>query len=203
VLGLVGIALVVHLTAGASLNEISRDPLATLEAHPLMGAQSVVGILIWWTAASLALFSWALLRRLGGPTQLGSFLMWGGIITALLALDDQFQFHEDLGKQLFGLRERYAVGALVVVLGLFLLRYRRVIARSEWALLVLAVAFAIGSVAGDFVSQESIAEGLDDPDENLNYLEDTLKLLAIVSWSAYLIRFAHATVLAAARKGPD
>jgi hypothetical protein len=197
----VGLALVVHVTAGASLNEISRDPLATLGGHPLTGAQSVVGILVWWGAAATGFFTWAILRRLDGEARLISFFLWSAVITALLALDDQFQFHDDLAGWLFGLRERYVTGAIVIVLAVYLVRFRQVIHQSEWLLLGLAFAFGLGSLVGDFVSQQDLmAAGSQVPEPNLTYLEDTFKLLAIVSWSAYLVRFGLATVVSSLGK---
>lgn len=192
---LVGASLVIGLGNGFSLNEISRDPLATAGLHPLTGAQSTVGVLIWWSAASICFATWAVLRHIEVSTALVRFFLWSGLVTAMLALDDQFQFHDKLAQDTFGLRERYVIAAYGVVLGAYFLAFRRVILRREPLLLGLAVVFAVLSVAGDLVSQQFVEAGEPaGPGEVLNYAEDALKLLAIVSWSAYLIRFSLASL---------
>ena len=56
---------------------------------------------------------------------------------------------------------------------------------------MLAFLFAGLSVAGDLVSQQFVEDGAPaGVGEVLNYLEDAMKFLAIVSWSAYLIRYS-------------
>jgi hypothetical protein len=191
----VGACLLLGLARGFSLNEISRDPLATAGLHPLTGAQSEVGVLIWWSAASISLATWAVLRQTGATRSLVRFFLWSAFITAMLALDDQFQFHDKLAQEWFGLRERYVIVVYGVVLGAYLIAFRSIIRHTEVLLIVLAVVFAGLSVAGDFVSQQFVEAGQPaGPGEVLNYAEDTLKLLAIVSWSAYLIRFSLASL---------
>jgi hypothetical protein len=192
---LVGACLLIGLANGFSLNELSRDPLATAGLHPLTGAQSTLGVLIWWSAASICTATWAVLRHTEVSTTLVRFFLWSGLVTAMLALDDQFQFHDKLAHESFGLRERYVIAAYGVVLGAYFLAFRRVIVRREPLLIGLAVAFAVLSVAGDLVSQQFVEAGEPaGPGEVLNFAEDTLKLLAIVSWSAYLIRFSLASL---------
>lgn len=193
------LALLAFLSLGAllgfSLNEITRDPLATADLHPLTGAQSQVGVLLWWSAASITLAAWAVIRRAGGDRGLAWFLFWSALVTFWLALDDAFQFHDDLAADWFGLRERYVILGYVVALGLYFLAFRRFLWRSDRTLLVLAFLFAGLSVAGDLVSQQFVEDGAPSGvGEVLNYLEDAMKLLAIVSWSAYLIRYSLAAL---------
>ena len=187
--------LLLHLLAGFSLNEVSRDPLATAELHPLIGAQSTVGVLIWWSAASVSLAASAVLRRQATDRSLSLFLLWSGLITALLALDDAFQFHDYLGADWFSLRERYIIVGYALVLALYFVVFRKRLWRSERLLLALAFVFAGLSVAGDFVAQQFVEDGVPSgTGEVLNYLEDAMKLLAIVSWSAWLIRYSLAAL---------
>lgn len=192
---LVGVCLLLGLARGFSLNEISRDPLATAGLHPLTGAQSQLGVLIWWSAASICLATWAVLRHTEANRALVRFFLWSGLVTAMLALDDQFQFHDNLARELLGLRERYVIAVYGIVLGAYFIAFRKVIRRTEFLLLGLAIVFAALSVAGDLVSQQFVEAG--EPSgvgEVLNYAEDALKLLAIVCWSAYLIRFSLASL---------
>lgn len=189
--------------ADFSLNEISRDPLATAGLHPLTGAQSVVGVLLWWSAASITLAAWATIRRVGGDRRLALFLLCSALITVWLALDDAFQFHDSLASDWFGLRERYVILGYALVMGLYFVAFRTVLWHSERSLLLLALLFAGLSVAGDLVSQQFVEDGAPSGiGETLNYLEDAMKFLAIVSWGAYLIRFSLG-VLSGATGLPD
>ncbi len=192
------------VSADFSLNEITRDPLATADLHPLTGAQSQVGVLIWWSAASISLAAWATIRRVGGDRRLALFLLCSGLITVWLTLDDFFQFHDALASDWFGLRERYVILGYALVMGLYFVAFRRVLWHSERGLLLLAFLFAGLSVAGDLVSQQFVEDGAPSGiGETLNYLEDAMKFLAIVSWSAYLIRYSLGALSSATRLRDD
>ncbi len=193
--------LLLGASLGFSLNQISRDPLASAGEHPLLGVQSEVGVLIWWSAASISLATWAVIRHLGAERTMARFFFWSGVITAILALDDQFQFHDHMASEWFGLRERYVFVSLAIMIGAWALAFREIIWRSEKTLLVLAFVFGALSVVGDFISQQNLEDGAPaGPAEVLNYLEDTMKLLAIVSWCAYLIRFGIAELRSSNRE---
>jgi len=196
VIAIIGVFLLGHLIGGATLNVIARDPIATLGGDPLTGVQSSLGVVIWWSAAAVCLFSWAVVRRAGDNHKIASFLLWSGLITAWLAFDDLFMFHDGIAQEFLGLRERAVVASYLLVIGLYLVWFRKTIRRSEWLLLAVSLALFAGSIVGDFVSQQmALAAGQDTPPEELNYFEDVLKLLGIVGWSAYFIRFSLTTVL--------
>ena len=193
--------LIRYLTGAATLNEISRDPLATMDGPALTGVQSVAGVLILWSAASIAFATWTVIRGEARSRSLAWFMLVSGMATAWLAIDDQFMFHDALAHSWFGLRERYVFAAYAVVLGLYAVLFRRFLVRFEPVWLLLAAVFAALSVAGDFISQQGLTEaGLAEPEGPLNYLEDVAKLLAITSWSAYLIRYSIATLLSTWRQ---
>lgn len=158
-----------------------RDAMATLEAHPLTGLQSNLGVLVWCATAAICLFS----RRLLGPGRgdAGLFLLCFGLFTALLTLDDLFLIHEDLLHRYLG---SWAYGkALYLLYALFmggaLIRFRSLVARSEYVLLLLALLFfaaALGVEAFDdlWLSPWRI------------FWEDGFKLTGILTWCGYLTR---------------
>lgn len=187
------IAVARELDTGA----IFRDPTTLLEGYPLLGAMSNVGVVLWWLAAGTCLFTWWLSGPLGLDRGVGVFLLTAGLLTTLLAIDDQFLLHDELVPLYLGLRERYVMAGYLLLVGAWLLLNLRVIRRSEWPLLAGALAFFGGSVATDVVAQatmtdvENLGRGLDW----VMFAEDGLKFVGIFGWAAYFFRFCHGTVV--------
>ena len=194
-------AILAHVFGDVPFTVITRDPMATMVGDPLTGAQSVVGVGIWWLAAGICLFAYAVASRAGVPPETRSLLLWSGLLTAVLVLDDAFMFHDDLASRIFGLRERYVMLAYGVLLAAYLLRFRRVILRTEWLLLAGALAFFASSIGLDFYDQNNCLDFV-TPTETCDWImfvEDSLKLLGIVFWSAWLIRISYLAILGGLR----
>lgn len=161
-----------------------RDAMATLEAHPLTGVQSNIGVLIWCATAAVCLFSHGILRYdCGAGGGESSFFLCSGLFTALLAIDDLFLVHEDLLHRYLG---SWAYGkALYVVYGLFMVwyvvRFRSMLARSEYGLLVVALLVFGAALAIDY---------FDDiwGSPWRIFWEDGFKLTGIMTWCGYLTR---------------
>ena len=171
-----------------------RDPTATLGGNPLTGVQSHLGVLVWWAAAAVCFFGAAVLRSERHDRSGAGFLLWSGSITAVLALDDLFQFHEDLAVRYLRLDDK----AVVLVYGLavvtYLVRYRRTILRSDYSLLAIGlVLFAGSNVVDVFLSDRWTSDGR-------IFLEDGLKLLGVAGWSSYLIRTTFHLLAASTRR---
>jgi len=164
------------------LPDFSRDPTATLHGSALTGVQSNVGVLVWWTGAAVAFFAAFLAPREGSDAAASSFLIWSGAITAVLTLDDLFQFHEDLAERYLRLNDKIVVAIYGIAVLAYLVRFRRLILRTDYPLLVAGLALFAGSNAVDLLLQDRWLS-----DWRI-FVEDGLKLLGIVSWSAYLIR---------------
>ena len=179
--------LVLALTAAASaathlpLALFVRDATATLGGNPLTGVQSHLGVLVWWAAAAVCFFGAALLRERqdrSGTT----FLVWSGSITAVLALDDLFQFHEDLAVRYLRVDDKAVVLVYGVAVVTYLVRCRKMILWSDYSLLVAGLTlFAASNVVDVFLQDRWMSDGR-------IFLEDGLKLLGIASWSSYLVR---------------
>jgi len=180
-------AALLALTAVASragdvpLEVFSRDPTATLNANPLTGVQSHLGVLVWWAGASISLFAGAVLRRAGGDRTAVEFLRWSAAITAVLTLDDLFLFHDDLAERYLRLNDKAVVFAYGVAILVYLARFRRVILRSAYPLLVAGLALFAGSNVVDLLLQGRWMS------EWRIFVEDGFKLFGIVSWTAYLV----------------
>jgi hypothetical protein len=196
VLLLIAAMLVAVATLDVDAEAILRDPMSTLGGPPLMGVGSVIGVLIWWTAVGVCLFTAAVLRHAGREGQMTSFLVTAGIISAVLSLDDQFLFHDELAEDLLGLRERFVVFAYVGVVAAWMFWYRRVIARSVWSILAVSLAAFTVSIVIDGLHQALYTASHDgDTLPVATFVEDSFKLLGVTAWTAYLVELAfHAVV---------
>ncbi len=183
-------------TQGVAFEDISRDPSFTLGGSALTGIQSHLGVLLWFAGASVALFSFGVLRRWPNPAGDHAYLLWGGLATLLLALDDLLQLHEDVVPSYLGQGERRVFLVYAVLLALFLWRYRRALLASEGGLLALAIALFALSVAVDQTSS------LWGESEWRIFTEDGLKLLGITAWSSFFIRRGFAAVTHSRGRAP-
>ena len=180
-LGALAIAALVSVYRDVPIGFVLRDPLATLHAHPLTGALSNVGVLVWCAAAAICFLTRTLLRQQEGTDEVRAFLLWSGLISAVLVLDDFFQFHDGLVPTYLGLSEEPIFLGYGLLTAWYLVRFRRVILASEWSVLFAALAFFALSMLVD-----AFQERWSSPWRIL--FEDGFKLLGIVSWSSYLIR---------------
>ncbi|MGH7550626.1 MAG: hypothetical protein ACREK3_07710 [Gemmatimonadota bacterium] len=183
-----GLTALISQSAGVPLAFFSRDPAMTMGGHPLTGIQSNLGVLVWWGAAIVCVFSYVVLKFRRDDGDLAAFLLWSGLITMWLTLDDLFLFHDELAYRYLGLRDKPIYLGYGLVYLWYVVRFRRVILRSETALLLLTYLFLGSSMVVDVLHTR-----WDSPWRI--FFEDGFKLLGIVTWSGYLMRACfHAMV---------
>ena len=107
----------------------------------------------------------------------------------MLMLDDLFLLHERVFPQYLHLRQRYTYVLYFVIISAYLIGFRKVVLKNEWALLLLALSFFGLSVFVD-VAARHIAESV--PFYHL--FEEGFKLFGIVSWLGYFGRFSLQTI---------
>ena len=184
------------------IQDAMGDPLARLGAHPLLGFVSNLGILLWAAAAGACLVGALGLRheRDADRVEQRTFFAASAALTTLLVLDDMFQLHEDLVPSLLGRGQTFILLGYVVLVGVYLWRFRRLLATTEWALLAAAGAgFAI-SIGMDVLplALSYLPGGLGIDTESAPFefvehlLEDGAKLVGIALWLAFYLRTAGA-----------
>jgi hypothetical protein len=187
-LALLGAVLVAARLLDRPYSDFTRDPVQVLGGTPIyIGLLSNLGILLWAGAAAACLVAAETLRRIGDPR--AELLLAAGLLTALLVVDDIFLFHE----RSTSLDVPQAAVALVyaAALGAFVGRYRRSVLETEWWLL-LAAALLLGlSAFLDWFAEAT--------DTGLRYdgLEDAIKFVGVVTWTAYFARLAVLSLVAA------
>ena len=166
----------------------SRGPLAGGPCIDLSclfaGLVSRVALIAWVACATACVLLAHLERVRKGPSREAGLLLYGGVLTAVMSLDEAFQLHTvpnfffPDGKVLFYLA--YAAAAVI-----FLVNYGAVIRRSSAWLLALALLLLGFSIGLDQLTGRE-------------FVEDAAKLAGVGTWSVYLV----GTGLALARSSP-
>lgn len=180
--GLVALALVVlgHVKH-VELPDLTRDPSAVTHTHFYIGALSFLGFAAWGIGAGAALVG-GLAQTRGSATR--RMLLQVAAITTYLLLDDMLLFHEEVLPDL-GVPERVIYPGYFVITVLWVWFNRAAIARTEWVLLLAALAGFGGSVALDILTPDI---------SSWTFVEDCAKFGGIVFWSLYLVRTAVRSV---------
>lgn len=171
---------------GKDIGQLLREPTTAAGLHPLTGAVSNLGILLWAAPAAISLFAGAIARSNNGGDAAG-FLLASGGLSAFLCCDDFFQIHEDLMDRYFGIDEKVVYGALGIAVLTYLVRYRRLILSTHCSMLILAILLLGTSVAIDAVLEQwmhSLGHGR-------ILIEDGAKLLGIAAWCSYYVRTSY------------
>lgn len=182
------VAIVVSsLWTGIDIPRFTRDPLASLHVHPLTGVISELGVLMWWSGASVWGFS-ALVLQLQGEAQEARMLVHAALLSAYLAIDDQFQIHEDLAERYLGVPEMLVYAVLALAVAAFLLHHRRRLLRVDGWLLFISLAALGSSALLDAVLESRLWR--------LGHwyflLEDGSKWIGIVFWTVFaIVRSQH------------
>lgn len=176
---LFGIVLVLHFQTGIPLGHLTRDPVSILEeGSPYTGFLSQVGILFWSASVTVSLFTAHVLTHSSNTLQLQKFFFRSGLISLLLGIDDVFLLHEGL-SHLFGISEMYIFACYSGLTLLWLVMFHKIILRTEYLLLGIALVFFGLSIIIDLMKPDIIFRVL---------LEDGAKLIGILTWMAYFFR---------------
>lgn len=176
---------IADLHFGIRAGYLTRDITVVAGIHPLTGALSSLGILLWWTSATVWLFSAFCYYKLQ-TWQTCRFALVFGLLSAYLAFDDLFQFHELLAPKYFGVSERSVFKILIFATFVILIVFRNMLLRHDSLLLALALTFLGSSVVVDTVPERWLRSA-SWFERWIIFLEDGLKWLGIFYWVAFSI----------------
>jgi len=168
-----------------SMSDMTSDVTAIAKIHPLSGILSNLGILVWCAAASICAFA-AVTLRTSKPRDTFWFLVFSALVSSYLVIDDCFQFHQ-LASRYLGLNDKIFYMALGIAVSVYLIVFRRVIARTNYGFLVVAIGFLTSSVIIDAF----LIPYLRRYGDWMYLFEDGAKWLGIVSWCSYYVHTSH------------
>jgi len=194
VLPLVVIA-ILGLQHQVHFSRMTRDVAAIARIHPLSGFLSSLGILLWWTSATLWLFSASVYRTLH-LHKLFRFALATGLLSAYFALDDLYQLHESIAPNYLGVPEKgvFAILAVWTILYLVLCRHQLLKKNGTWMLLALVLLGA--SLMMDAVLEPQLMQ----LGQWSYLLEDGCKWLGIVCWCCFCLISCRCGMMALIRK---
>ena len=196
-IGLLALVAVMSSIMDVPIERFTHDPLAELDAHPLTGFISNLGIVLWSAAVGTTFLAALTLRQSSGSGEATRFFFWSGVLTAALLFDDLFQFHELIGPTWLHLPERGIYLAYFALMAVYLWRFRRILLGTDYLLLGLAGAFFAASIGFDLLTFV-VPEGQLGPLEDL--FEDGTKLIGIALWLMFFARTALTSITAGATR---
>ncbi|MEX1081600.1 MAG: hypothetical protein WD382_01080 [Halofilum sp. (in: g-proteobacteria)] len=169
----------VGLTTSVSPYTLISDPASITDSPFYVGAVTNIGVLMWWSTATVCLFAYTMAARLYPGRTEHRFLLWIGLLTAVLALDDMFLLHENVAPIHFGIQETTVYATYAAIAAFLFLRFRRSILASDYYLLLIAAFFFVCSQLID------VARGWGMGFYGVGFIEEACKLLGIAGWLGY------------------
>lgn len=100
------IILLVHYGTGANVEVLTVDPAAEVGLAPYVGVFSYIGILCLWSAATVGLMGYLVLKRSPEYRDVSGLLGTCSLLMAWLAIDDLLLIHEEIGLALANFLDR-------------------------------------------------------------------------------------------------
>jgi hypothetical protein len=172
--------LVIAVKSGIEPSDLSRDYSGVYHLEPYVGMLSSLGIFIWCASVTLCWFSWYFLRMRNPNSGRKNFFFVSGLITAIIAIDDLFQFHEVIVPDYIGIHEVSFYIAYTFILIVFNIKYVNTLMNKYFSILITSYFFLAISIVFDVFFEEIVPFG--------TYIEDGLKFMGIALWSAYFFK---------------
>ena len=177
---------------GVQMTQLSRDPLQRLQLPVYLGLLSYLGVLAWCAASAIMLFSAFLVRQSHPDSLPARFLVWMGVLAAILFLDDLFMVHDTIVPVHLHLPEISFYLVYAGYMGLLLVQFWRFILTQTDYILFLLAGVCFGS---------SVAIDIDLIPGKIG-TEDTLKMFGIMIHCYYCILTAAHAVHSVSPPGP-
>ncbi|MCT7982361.1 hypothetical protein NG796_03545 [Laspinema sp. A4] len=162
------------------------DPAKIADWPFYLGMITRLGILLWCATAAICLFTALYLKPLNPSLKHQQFILYSGIITTVLMLDDSFQFHEEVFPTYFGISEKIVYLTYVSLVALYLMKFYKIILNTRYLVFLGLgfVCFALSMLLDMRAIIDLVKMGL-IYDRDRALLENGFKLFGIVSWCTY------------------
>jgi hypothetical protein len=179
------IVILIGLNNNIQLNYFTKDPVQIMGAPFYLGLFSNIGILFWCGSAVICFYSKTFVPKTKEFKSIRLFLLFSGITTLILMLDDLFLLHEEVFPNYIGIPEKGVYVIYINMLILYALLFRERILKSDYLILGLAF-FLIGG--------STLIKQIPMPIPEDSFLEDAVKLLGIICWFTYFLRTGFAVL---------
>lgn len=170
--------------AGAALLQVpvpmmTRDIAGVVNVHPLTGFLSALGVIMWFSAAAIWLFTSVVMHARGEDVR---FHLYSSCLTGYLGFDDQFEFHEVIAPEVFHIPEGAVMTGIMVAALAYAWAWRSRIFTRQGALLGASLGCLAASMASDTVLEKVIHASVG---QWSYFVEDALKWIGICFWVAF------------------
>lgn len=167
------------------LQKFTADPTATLEAHPFTGLISNIGVLFWCASAAICVFSFTIISSKKG-NKLSWFLLFSGLFSLILLVDDLFLFHENILPYKLNIQQKLVYIGYALTISGYILFFWKIILEFDYKYFIISILLFGASIGCDLFL----------PIVGWEYfLEDSLKLFGIFSWFLFYTRTSQSIVL--------
>lgn len=179
------------------VGDFTQDPNSIIHKAFYFGSISNLGIILWTAAATLCIFSSIYLKRYNPDSPFRLFLLHGGIFTMLLLLDDVYMWHDEMFPDYLGISQRLIYLIYFMYTLFFLIRFTKVIFKTEYIILLASILLLSLSVFVDVVYEAHRftaplirLTGLswNQLEDITKFFEDTSKGMGILTWLIYFSR---------------
>jgi hypothetical protein len=177
ILFLLGMIQFIHSWRGIPYENLVRDPNAIAGMPKYIGFISQFGVFLWFASVGICFMGYFLIKGIESVNIKSKYLLYFGIFSLMLGLDDAYMLHEELAHR--GLYEEMFFGVYAVMLLVFILKFLKLFFQTNFILLILS----------GFCLASSIA--VDKYDHTLFLLDDSFKVSGIVFWFVYFFRTVY------------
>lgn len=182
---LISLIALLRFWKGVPISSLTRDINAVAGVPFYIGFFSQIGIFFWVASVSICLFSARILSKRKKNSPFRNFLFFSGLLTLLLALDDIFLLHEEVFPDYLGVPEKVVFASYGVLVLFLLVKFYKTILRTDFIVLAMAFFFFGFSVISDFLTIPGLNQFL---------VEDSAKMVGIVSWFFYFHGCAESAI---------
>ena len=169
---LLGMIQFIHTWRDIPYENLVRDPNAIANLPKYIGFISQFGIFLWFASVGICFMGYFLIRGIESVNIKSKYLLYFGIFSLMLGLDDAYMIHE-------GSLESFLFGIYAFLMLVFILLFSNLFFQSNFILMLFSGLFLASSIAVDkFI-------------EDLFLLEDALKISGIVFWFVYFFRTVY------------
>ncbi|MGZ9235185.1 MAG: hypothetical protein ACXW4E_06640 [Anaerolineales bacterium] len=147
-------------------------------------------VILWSFALAICMFMFVALKRFRGDfARSRQFLLHAGMTTAVLLLDEAFFFHGEIAPKYLHIDKLVVIAAYLMLILFVAVSNRTEILSSEYLLPLLAVGLFGTSIVLDALPLRALNVQMSWQQLRF-FLEDGSKLAGVVTWLAYLWRYA-------------